>query len=374
MLKNGLITILTALFFTNFCLGSAVVKNADEPVKGEWEFALHKAWEIDAIGEDILTQVNAIRIDEKGNIYLVENKLLKIYILDPGGKLLYSFGKRGEGPGEIKFPLGFFLEGGHIIVVDLGRFHYFSRTGQFIKSENPGMMVMPRAFLDDHRFIMVPQQPEDRKQANDRLQLFDLESQKRTTITEISAEKQATYSSERLVLKVIDPLTHPTVVVEPHGESLFFGKSDRYLVKKIDLQGQELLAFSLAGRKQKKIPEAFLRKRFEGITFNNGKMPKEMVDQMVKASPDQATYFYRIRVDESGLIYVFVSDPANRQGREIDIFSPAGKYLYHGQIKLTDNYTLRSNLTIRGNILCVFAEDEEGETKLVKYHIQTPKT
>jgi hypothetical protein len=350
-----------------------VVNNTDEPAKGEWAFALQKAWETEAIGEDILTQVNAIRIDEKGNIYLVENKLLKIYVLDPEGKLLYSFGKRGEGPGEIKFPLGFFLEGDHIIVVDLGRFHYFSRTGQFIKSENPGMMVMPRAFLDDHRFIMVPQQPEDRKQANDRLQLFDLESQKRTTITEISAEKQATYSSERLVLRMIDPLTHPTVVVEPHGESLFFGKSDRYLVKKIDLQGNELLAFSLAGRKQKKISEDFLRKRFEGITFNNGKMPKEMVDQMIKASPDQATYFYRIRVDESGLIYVFISDLANRQGREIDIFSPTGKYLYHGQIKLTDNYTLRSNLTIRGNILCVFAEDEEGETKLVKYRIKVPK-
>jgi hypothetical protein len=373
MLKNSLITILTALFFTNPCLGSAVVKNADEPVKGEWEFALKKAWEIDALGGDILTQVNAIRIDEKGNIYLVENKLLKIYILDPAGKPLYSFGKRGEGPGEIKFPLGFFLKGDHIIVVDLGRFHYFSRTGQFIKSENPGMMTMPRAFLDDHRFIMVPQQPEGRKQANDRLQLFDLKSQKRTTITEITAEKQATYSSERLVLKVIDPLTHPTVVVESHGESLFFGKSDRYLVKKIDLQGNELLAFSLAGRKQKKISEDFLRKRFEGITFNNGKMPKEMVDQMIKASPDQATYFYRIWIDESGLIYVFVSDPVNRQGREIDIFSPAGKYLYHGQIKLTDNYIPRSNLTIRGNTLCVFAEDQEGETKLIKYHIQTPK-
>lgn len=372
MPKMKLTVILLAFFTVNLLLWSTEVRNLDKPLKGDWNFQLEKVWEIDTIGEDILTQVNNIRIDEGGNIYLLENRLTKVFILDPSGKLQFSFGKQGEGPGEIKLPMGLFLKGDQIIVSDLGRFHYFSRTGQFIQTENPGMMVLPRAFLDAHRIIVVSEPTDDKKRTNDRLEIFDLKTKKRSTLAEISAAKDLTYTNSRMRLRMVDPLTAPTVVVGVDGNDILFGKNDRYQLKKIDLEGKELLSFSLQGREGKKISEATKRRRFENVIFNNAKMPKEMVDQLVKNVPDRATYFYNIWTDRQGLIFLFVSDLENQHGRQVDIFSPQGQYLYRGEIVLSDNYIIRSNLTIHNHTLCVFAEDDEGAVKLVKYKMKMP--
>ncbi len=93
---------------------------------------------------------------------------------------------------------------------------------------------------------------------------------------------------------------------------------------------------------------------------------------MIKGMPDEAPFFGRIMVGKSGLIYVFVSDLENETGQEVDIFSAQGKYLYHGEIKLPDNYKIRSGLTFENGHLYVFAEDDEGEGELVKFKINLP--
>ena len=98
-----------------------------------------------------------------------------------------------------------------------------------------------------------------------------------------------------------------------------------------------------------------------------------MMDQMIKGMPDVATFFSRIFIGKNGLIYIFVSDLENEDGQGVDIFSPEGKYLYHGEIKVEEGSKIRSPIAFYKNSIYMFVEDEEGESSLIKYKIDLPE-
>ena len=170
-----------------------------------------------------------------------------------------------------------------------------------------------------------------------------------------------------------DSQTTAGVVLALQGKDIIYGKSDKYKFMKIDLKGKELSSFSLDGRKRKSISEKFKRKRFENISLSGGRMPKDMIDQMIKGMPDVATFFSRIFIGKNGLIYVFISDLENEGGREVDIFSPDGKYLYHGEIKVEDGSKISSPIAFHEDSIVMFVEDDEGESSLIKYKIDLPE-
>lgn len=101
-------------------------------------------------------------------------------------------------------------------------------------------------------------------------------------------------------------------------------------------------------------------------------MPEELAKQLIKGMPDYCTHFSDVTIEENGLIYVYLNDITNETGKEIDIFSPEGKYLYHANIILPDGFKPVSRMVIKREYLYIFAEDDEGEGKLVKYKISKP--
>jgi len=355
-----------------FSIWGDLIKNQDKPLKGEWDFNLQKEWAVQSAGKDILVRGSSIQVDEEGNVYLMERKHTKIFVFDSKGTFLYSFGKKGEGPGEYKMAFNMTLQGDKIIVPDMGKFHFFTKKGEYVKSIIAGRMIFPRAFIDEDRFIHVQEQSDDKKETN-YLKLYNLKTKKSEEIGKIEAEKILVASSGGMTIALRIPQTTSGIVVGAKDSKLYFGKSDKYQIKKTDLKGKEIFSFLLEGRKRKIIPMAFKRKRIERVKVNGAKMPKEMIDQMVKGIPDEAPFFTRILIDKNGLILVFVADPENENGREIDIFSPEGKYLYHSRLQLPDSLSVRSSLTFKGDYFYVFAEDEEGEGKLMKFRIDNPK-
>jgi hypothetical protein len=366
--------ILTLLFCVT--LFGAEVKNQDKPLKGIWDFNLKKTWEVPSAGEEPLVQVRQFQVDDAGNIYLFEGKYLKFFVFNPDGKLLFSFGKKGEGPGELKFPFNFFIEGEYIIVPDMGRIHYFEKKdGEFVKTVvlETMMGLMPRLFVDKDRFITVPENPEE-KDSKSTITIYDTNTKKRETLTQIGAERHMELTGDqegaRIRLRIMDPSTRPGVVMAFKNNKLYLGKSDNYMIKAVDLKGTEVLSFSLEGRERRKITEEFKKSRVENMRLNNQKLPPEMAKQMMASIPDYATYFRELMVDEKGNIYVFVSDLGNRNSQEIDIFSPKGEYLYHSVVSFPEGYNMQSGPVIKGGYLYTVLEDEEGETQLVKYQIK----
>lgn len=377
--NTGLIFIVILVSVFNFSMPAAFaqtnpneeIKNKDKPLKGEWDFQLRKAWETYNAGDDILLQVSDIEVADDGRVYLYDLKYHKFFVFSPEGEFLFAFGKQGEGPGEYKMVFNFFLEGKYVIAPEMGRFHYFTMDGKYVRTNNPGVMIFPRNFIDENRFITIQEQ-ENGKGKPEKLQIFDLTSKERTTLAEVTAEKALTARAGGMALVLKDSSSTPSIVAGVRNNEIYYGKSDKYLIKKIDFKGKESLKFSIQGRERKKIPTAVKRKRFDNLRINNMKPSKEMVDQLIKGMPDYCTYFSRILIDENGLVYIFVNDMTNDTGQEIDIFSPQGKYLYHSHVTLPEGLRWQTPYEFEGNNLYIFTEDEEGEKKLVKYKIVKP--
>jgi hypothetical protein len=378
MIKDTSLVLILIFSLSVFNL-NAEVKNENKPLKGEWDFQLQKIWEVGSASDDILVEARQIQVDDDGkvygNVYLLDMKYFKFFVFSPEGEFLFSFGKRGEGPGELKFPFSFFIQGNYIIVPDQGRIHYFTKKGKFVKTVNPGFMFHPKTFIDENRFIMV-QDREDEKSKFEELEIYDINTKERSTIAQVTEEKSLTATSDtsqgQMVLKIKDANTTPLVVITAHNNELYFGKSDNYFLKKIDRKGNELLSFSIGERERKKIPMVYKKKRISRIKLNGQKVPEELAKQLIKGMPDYCTYFSAVTIEENGLIYVYLNDVTNETGREIDIFSPEGKYLYHAAIIFTDGLKPVSPMVIKRGYLYVFAEDDEGDRKLVKYKIAKP--
>lgn len=212
------------------------VKNQDQPLRGNWDFGLKKIWETSTAGEEVLVDITALRVDRNGNLFVFDRKTSRFHVFSPQDEFLYSFGKRGEGPGEYRMVFNFFLEKNRIIVPDMNRIHFFDLSGKFIKTEISGSaFLFPRVFVDPDRFIYVPSRHGSNKKS-DSLELVNLKTKQTTLICELPVEDvlEATASREGgpVRLNVKDANTTPGVIVGFHDHFLFFGKNDKYLIKK----------------------------------------------------------------------------------------------------------------------------------------------
>jgi hypothetical protein len=374
MTRRKIVSIFIILFCVlNAGLAAAAAVNPDKPLKGRWDFKPEQVWDVFSANEDILVNVRAIRVDETGNVYALDRKHFKFFVFSPEGKFLYSFGKKGEGPGEFKMAGSFFLVGKYLILSDMGTLHYFTRDGKHVKSVKTGGFHFAGAWLDENRFVYTKEMEEDKKKIN-RLQVFDTRDKSKTTIASLESGKDmvATSGGMTLVVKIGDATPMIVLAADEEGKHLYYGKNDKYTIYKTSIDGKELMSFSIEDRERKSISDDTKRKQFENITLNGGKMPEEMIKKLMKTMPDYMTHFIGIRIDDSGLIYVSLTDMNNKTGRAYDIFSPDGKYLYHADLKLPEGLKTHGGIIFKGNYIYVFAEDEEGERKLVKYKISKP--
>jgi len=370
IISGVVLFLLTAGFLLS---AAAKIENGPEPLKGKWDFKPEKQWELTNAGDMELVSVRFIHSDEKGNLFVLDEKHVKFFVFDAAGKFLYAFGKKGEGPGEMRMPGGFYLRGKYVIVSDWGMIHYFTRDGNYVRSHNTGGNFWPKTFIDENHFVTIRalEDPGSQKDT-ELLELYDTRDGSRKTIAEVTAEKMLQAQSGGMQLQIKDAMVNPVVVVGFNGKDLFFGKNDSYLINRSDLQGNIKNIFSVTGKERRKITDDLKRKRFEQISLNGGKMPEEMIKRMMKQMPDQCTYYGEIKVDRKGLIYISINDMNPANGQEMDIFSADGKYLYNTKLVLPDGLTASSRYDLDGDTLTVFAEDEDGERKLVKYKITTP--
>ncbi len=155
----GLTGLIMALLFASLSLYSqSWVTNPDKPAHGKWDFKPVKLWEIDEVAGDVFADIGNITADENGTVYAADWKNFKVFILDKNGTFISSFGKKGEGPGEMKRLGRFFLVNGKIAFPDRGanRVHYFSKRGKYMKSIIMPATLTPRGMIDENRLISVP--------------------------------------------------------------------------------------------------------------------------------------------------------------------------------------------------------------------------
>jgi len=364
------IIILIVLFFLSLTLfGDGIILNNDKPIRGEWKFKPEKVWSIDSAGNEILVRLGKIDIDRDGNVYISEIKAGKIFAFDKTGKFLCSIGKKGEGPGEYKMVYSFYLFDDTIVVPDMGRFHYFKTNGKYIKTVNTGVSFMfPRAMKDKNILFYVKDE-EDGKYKNELLSLFDLSNKKSRLIKKIVSKKPNVISSGGMTLMIkMDGKS-----VAYNNDSLFIGDSDKYIFEKIDLNGKTLMKFGIKGRKKIRVTEKMKRAKYNRVVFNGGKMPKDMVDKLIKNEPDFANYFDKL-IFINNYYFVYLKNPdAEKNDYKFDVFDKDGKYIYRANFKLPAGMLMKTTPVFKGKFVYVFAEDEEGENSFIKYKVSLPR-
>ncbi len=360
---------------------SNVIENEDVPLRGVWDFKLKEVWSFGGTDSYSLVMPGNLVVDDEGHIYLLARESGEISILNPDGQKLFSFGGSGDGP-LFQYASELFVTSDNINVLDLRdkgtKLKTFDIEGNFLRQLDLDKSIYPRIIIDDDRYIAIRSQfsPEKRPD-NERLELLSLNGNEDFLLTMFTAEEKLIASADvalgRCHIMFDDIEIFPSLIAHLDKNRLLLGRSDRYLIKKVDLSGKEELTFAIIGRQRKPLPPNYGENQIakRGVMCGQ-EMPIEIKKQLVEVYPDQQVFFTQITTDEKGLIYVFVPDVIHMEKQEVDIFSPGGEYLYKAVIELPDGDKRIKPFLIKNGYLCALIKNEEGDKEIKKYEINMP--
>ncbi len=110
------------------------VENKDKPSQGFKELKLKKVWEITEAGDTFFATISGFRYGYD-QLYVVDRKKFKIHIYDSSGKYINSYGKKGEGPGELKYIPTMNFYKGKIFYMTRNKILWFNSNGTYLKTE-----------------------------------------------------------------------------------------------------------------------------------------------------------------------------------------------------------------------------------------------
>ena len=110
--------------------GVTVVKNPIEPMYGEDVFSLEEELsigEVEGREEYMFSQIGNLAVDDEENIYVLDRKEFHIKVFDKDGEYLRTFGRKGQGPGELNRPSSILITPQNEIMVEDSRvLHFFT--------------------------------------------------------------------------------------------------------------------------------------------------------------------------------------------------------------------------------------------------------
>lgn len=348
------------------------VKNADKPLRGRWDFKPDKEWEVDSAGSDVFGIPANMQVSDEGDLYVYDRENKINYIFDRDGSFVKTYGAKGQGPGEVRDQNSVFLVKDKLVIVDVGRIHYFRLDGTYLHSVvNSLYSRRPVLFLNEHEFVAVPLGIFEVPDFKAQIKRIDLESEQEIIIDHFEIFEGGIGRAGKMVGSLIIPGLTPLMTLGYGNGRLYYGRSDSYKIHVTDLSGKLLNTFSIE-RKKKKVSDD-VKKKYFGRYSN---MRKQALDQIIATTPNETTFFCRIEIHQ-GLIYVFVPDISRQNRLEIDIFSPGGKYLYRGNLAIDDDLTMMEpqifNPYIKDEFLYVSVMDEDDNVKIIKYQISMPE-
>jgi len=359
---------------------SNLVVNEDVPASGEWDFAPREEWSLDRLGDLPLDLVGDMDVGDDGTLYVLDRGTESVGVLDADGNLLRSFGGRNDS-GGFEDPQKLFVTPRCIHVLDMvgsgDRIKTYDRRGNQLETTDVARDVSPRVFVDDDRYAAVRSGPDpSNRPPYELFELASLSGGDRSALLRFPAEDklivEAMVARGRYILAEDDIRIFPRLIVHFDGEMLYLGRSDAYVIRKIDLSGGVQMAFAVAGREREPLPRDYAVNLADRTEVPGGKMTAETKERFLARFPERQTLYTRILTDERGLIYVFVPDVTDPAAQEIDIFSPDGRYLYRALLQLPGGTERIRRLEIAGEYLYALVDRAGRGTRLVKYGILRP--
>ena len=117
--------------------GIKVIKNPKLALYGEIKFVLEEDLSIGSTDDENSTFFKSvlIAVDSKGCILVLDSANCRILKFNNKGKFLYSFGRKGQGPGEFIRPTELILDqNDNVYVKETRKLHKFNRAGEYEKT------------------------------------------------------------------------------------------------------------------------------------------------------------------------------------------------------------------------------------------------
>lgn len=367
MKKKWIVLACGALCFLAF----ADVKNADKPLKGEWNFLPQKVWQVDNVNDVPFGRPSELRASQDEMLYFHDFDRKVSFVFDRDGKFINSFAKQGNGPGEVSRYLNCFVAGDKVVVGSPDKLHFFSEQGSFLKSiPNNLFERFPIIFVNEDEFLFTPQKMGQPQGEKVKVVSLDLRSNQTGEFDEFSVSTEGRTGSGGPPVVVLGLTPQVKIGLDPGAERFYYGRSDDYTIHVSDSKGKRLFSFGL-DRERKRVTDEEKRNHLA-----KSSIPKDRIDALIPALPSELTHFMRIQVVD-GLIFVYSTQNLERQQDKIaiDIFSPEGKYLYRSHLQFGDKAALYSHVgkvIIRGNHCYALLEDGSGKTFFIKYKISLP--
>jgi bifunctional DNA-binding transcriptional regulator/antitoxin component of YhaV-PrlF toxin-antitoxin module len=305
--------------------------------------------------EEIFSEISSIAVDDEGNIYLLDGKENKILVFDKKGKYLKSFGKKGQGPGEMGGPSGIHLTPAKELLVDdsLNRkLIFFSLDGKFLRNISTATFFgLGGVELDSQGNMIAQVVIFANNKINREIKKFDKDLNPLFTV--------ANYDFPNIMAGKINPFSVLTIYRVGKDGTIFISNLDQYEIKVLNSEGKVIKRI-LKEYEPVKTTEEHKKEMLERIPPD---FPFRDRLELPKALPPYRDFF----LDEQGRIFVKTYEIGKtKEEHFFDIFDAAGNYIARLALKGEEHF-------IKGERLYSVEETEDGFQVLKCYSVRWEK-
>lgn len=354
--------------------GAVLVRS---PERGVWKrgdgWKLRETLRIGSAADTGPTQfgdISALAVDSAGRIYVADLQAGEIRVFGSGGRFVRAIGRKGRGPGELRWPAGLTLtpDGGRLLVVDYGnaRWSVFDTSGAILYDHQRPLpkwtVPWPGRFDPTGRLVEPARYGPVRAGAAPDVpgRLLELDS----TFAAVDSFPFPRYGGE------VDAPFSPRLVWRLDGcGHLWFGGSDRYRIVERGLAGDTIRVIE----RNAPADQISERAKEEAARSSERRMRAIGLSGHVDRSsiPNAYPRFDDLWVDGRGDLWVvpYAHDRTKPVLRELDVFGPAGHYLgrVRPPVPLERHFPLP---VFRGDVLYGVTEDDLGVEYVVRLRIE----
>lgn len=306
----------------------------------------------EGVEDFIFSQIRSVQVDEEENIYVLDSKEVCVKVFDKNGKHIRTFGKMGQGPGEIQLPMRMYLVSGkEIMIYDSGnsRLSFYSLEGKCLKEIPTGKYFFSRAIPDSKGNIITQLLVPGDRFVNE-VKKFDSNLNPVVTVGSIEQE---------IAPNVIDMVTPTLNVRVMKNDNIAWGYSEKYEVFIVSPEGKTLRKI-VKDYKPVKITDKEKEQLIKD-GFGDQGPPSGVKLEFPK---NHYPYYFFICGDE-GRIYVRTYEKDREGNFKYDVFDPEGRYIANFFLPDIDFlYVVKNN-----KIYTMVWEDEKGIPVVKRYAV-----
>ena len=300
----------------------------------------------------VFTSIRTIRVDAKGNIYVLDSREACVKVFDKEGNLVRTFGKKGEGPCEMQRPQRMHLIADkELQIYDTAnaRLSYYSLDGQCLREISTGKYFLTRTMADSKGNIVATSIIPGDMTVHE-LKKFDSDLNPLTTITTVEEERDRS---------TVDPTSTLLMFRILSNDQIVWAYSSKYELFVVTPDG-ETIRKVVKDYKPVKITKAEKKDMIDDIFGDRG-IPSGLKLKF----PKNYNPFYYFICDDEGGIYVQTYEEDKRGWRYWDVFNPEGHFVARFLISEDEYpYVVRDS-----KLYSYIRENEDGIPVVIRYSL-----